>query len=410
MSLRSKAKVPADKITPALARALTKSLPGQPLPVIVRFRQKAAMRADLVADLAVTYAYTLLPAVALQASAQRIQALTQDPDVDTVWLDLPVHTCLDVSVPLLGVPKVWATGIQGRGIMIGVVDTGVDASHPDLAGRVAATQDFTGEGFSDGHGHGTHVCSIAAGSGMASSGKYVGVAPEATLLVAKVLRASGSGMTSDVMAGVEWAVNQKAQVINLSLGATGPCDGSDALSATCDAAWQRGVVVCVAAGNEGPGSGTVGSPGCAHKVITVGATDDQDAVASFSARGPTLDGRQKPDICFPGVGIVAARAKGTVMGSPLDEHYTSASGTSMATPHASGAVALMLAAYPKDTPDQIKARLMETAKNLGLAGNVQGAGRADVARVFGLGGDDGSPPPSPRPGCALGLLAALLGR
>jgi serine protease AprX len=154
----------------------------------------------------------------------------------------------------------------------------------------------------------------------------------------------------------------------------------------------------------------VGSPGCAHKVITVGATDDQDAVASFSARGPTLDGRQKPDICFPGVGIVAARAKGTVMGSPLDEHYTSASGTSMATPHASGAVALMLAAYPKDTPDQIKARLMETAKNLGLAGNVQGAGRADVARVFGLGGDDGSPPPSPRPGCAPGLLAALLGR
>ena len=341
----------ADKIAPPLARALVKALPAQPVPVIVRFRERARSRVtrETVVGLTITYAYTLLPALALQATSERIQQIAADPDVETVWLDLPVHTCLDVSAPIIGAPVAWAAGLQGRGITIGVVDTGVDVTHPDLAGQVAATRDYTGQGFGDGHGHGTHVCGIAAGSGVSSGGKYVGVAPEATLVVAKVLRDDGSGMSSDVMAGVEWAVEQGARVINVSLGSTGPCDGSDALSAVCDAAWRTGVVMCVAAGNEGPGAGTVGSPGCARQVITVGASDDADAVAGFSSRGPTLDGRQKPDICLPGSGIVSARAKGTVMGTPVDERYTRASGTSMATPHATGAVALMLCANPEGT-------------------------------------------------------------
>ena len=203
-------------------------------------------------------------------------------------------------------------------------------------------------------------------------------------------------------------MNQRVQVINLSMGSSGPADGTDALSATCDAAWGRGVVVCVAAGNDGPGSGTVGSPGCARKVITVGATDDVDAIASFSSRGPTQDGRQKPDICFPGVGIAAPRAAGTSMGSVVDDHYTRASGTSMATPHASGAAALILQANPTYTPDQVKGRLMETAKNLGLDGNTQGAGRANVAGALGLDGNGGTP--APKPGCAPAVVKGLMGR
>jgi serine protease AprX len=288
-----------------------------------------------------------------------------------------------------------------------VVDTGADVTHPDLAGRVTATRDFTGQGFSDGHGHGTHVCGIASGSGAASDGKYTGVAPDAFLMVAKVLKADGAGFTSDVMAGVEWAVSQRAQVINLSLGSSGPSDGTDALSAACDAAWGRGVVVCVAAGNDGPASGAVGSPGSARKVITVGATDDVDAIAGFSSRGPTQDGRQKPDVCCPGVGIAAPRAAGTAMGSVVDDRYTRASGTSMATPHASGAAALILQANPAFTPDQVKGRLMETAKNLGLDGNTQGAGRASVSGALGLDGNGA--PPVPKPGCAPAVVSAVKG-
>jgi subtilisin family serine protease len=399
--------MPGAKMAAPLATLLDRALPGQPFPVIIQFRAAARLRQALVADLAVSYTYSLLPAMALLASADRIARLAQDPDIERIWLDLPVHTWLDTSVPLLGVPKAWATGLRGKGMTIAVVDTGADVTHPDLAGRVIATMDFTGQGFSDGHGHGTHVCGIAAGSGAASGGKYTGVAPEASLMVAKVLKADGAGFTSDVMAGLEWAVDQRAHVINLSLGSSGPADGTDALSAACDAAWGRGVVVCVAAGNDGPGSGTVGSPGSARKVITVGATDDVDAIAGFSSRGPTQDGRQKPDICCPGVGIAAPRAAGTAMGSAVDDRYTRASGTSMATPHASGAAALILQANPAFTPDQVKGRLMETAKNLGLDGNTQGAGRASVATALGLDGNGDTP--APKPGCVPAVVSAVKG-
>jgi subtilisin family serine protease len=399
--------MPGAKMAAPLATLLDRALPGQPFSVIIQFRAAARLRQALVADLAVSYTYSLLPAMALLASADRIARLAQDPDIERIWLDLPVHTWLDTSVPLLGVPKAWATGLRGKGMTIAVVDTGADVTHPDLAGRVIATMDFTGQGFSDGHGHGTHVCGIAAGSGAASGGKYTGVAPEASLMVAKVLKADGAGFTSDVMAGLEWAVDQRAHVINLSLGSSGPADGTDALSAACDAAWGRGVVVCVAAGNDGPGSGTVGSPGSAHKVITVGATDDVDAIAGFSSRGPTQDGRQKPDICCPGVGIAAPRAAGTAMGSAVDDRYTRASGTSMATPHASGAAALILQANPAFTPDQVKGRLMETAKNLGLDGNTQGAGRASVATALGLDGNGDTP--APKPGCVPAVVSAVKG-
>jgi len=392
------------KIAAPLAKTMRETTPTQPLPVIVRFRADVRAPRALVADLPVSYVYTLIPAMALQASPERITRLAEDPAIEHIWPDLPVHTWLDVSVPLLGVPRAWDSGFKGKGIAVAVVDTGVDANHPDLAGRIIATRDFTGEGFFDGHGHGTHVCGIVAGNGTASQGKYVGVAPEASLLVAKVLRSDGTGMTSDVMAGIEWAVTQKAQVINLSLGSSVPCDGSDALSTICDAAWNQGVVVCVAAGNEGPGTGTVGSPGCARKVITVGATDDYDAVANFSSRGPTMDGRTKPDICFPGVRIVSARANNTSMGNIVNQHYTEASGTSMATPHCSGAVALLLQARPQSTPDQIKGLLMQTAHNLGLDANTQGAGRADIARAFGGNGG-----PQPKPGCLFKAIQGVTG-
>ncbi|MBI1801151.1 MAG: S8 family serine peptidase, partial [Chloroflexi bacterium] len=375
-----------------------------PHPVIVRYRttrqgrgRVAAFR--LIDDLAISIDHhdTVVPAVAGRATRRQISALSDDPTVEMVWYDSPVHTLLDASVPLIGAPQLWPSGLTGKGIKICIVDTGIDLDHPDFAGRIAATRDFTGEGVKDGHGHGTHVASTAAGSGAASNGKYRGVAPDANLLIAKVMTANGAGSTSDVMAGVEWAVQQGAHVINLSLGSDGSCDGSDALSQTCDAAVQRGHAVCIAAGNAGPNAATVGSPGCAHQAITIGATDDDDAIASFSSRGPTADGRVKPDVCFPGVRIVAARAKGTSMGRAVDDFYTSASGTSMATPHASGTCALLAQAHPSTTPAQVKDALMKTAKNLRLDGNVVGAGRAQVVDAVHLLGRVPAPQPVPPP-------------
>ena len=267
------------------------------------------------------------------------------------------------------------------------------------AGRIAAMQDFTGEGTRDNHGHGTHVAGIAAGGGS----RYRGVAPEALLYAAKVLHGDGSGYMSEVIAGLEWAVQQRVKVINLSLGGVGPCDGSDALSTACDAAVDQGVMVCVAAGNYGPGASTVGPPGCARNVLTVGACSTQDVIPSFSARGPTSDGRVKPDVLLPGVDIVACRAQNTSMGMPVDALYAKASGTSMATPHAAGLAALLLQAFPDLTPAQLKERLMNTAKDLGQDANAQGKGRADAYQAYL--GSSVTPPPPPQPGgCLLSLL------
>jgi serine protease AprX len=222
---------------------------------------------------------------------------------------------------------------------------------------------------------------------------------------------------SGVMAGVEWAVDRGVQVINLSLGGSGSSDGQDALSLTCNAAVARGIVVCAAAGNEGPTARTIGSPGAAADVITIGATDRRDRVASFSSRGPTRDGRTKPDVCFPGVDIVAARAAGTTMGSPLGEWYTASSGTSMATPHAAGLAALLLQARLGSSPAQIKQALMETALDLGVDANTQGAGRARADHALAaIRGDEPPTEPTPEPnppttpGCLLAFLMPFIGR
>jgi serine protease AprX len=222
---------------------------------------------------------------------------------------------------------------------------------------------------------------------------------------------------SGVMAGVEWAVDRGVQVINLSLGGSGSSDGTDALSQTCNAAVSLGIVVCVAAGNEGPTARTVGSPGAAADVITIGATDRRDNVASFSSRGPTRDGRIKPDLCFPGVDIVAARATGTTMGSPLGDRYTAASGTSMATPHASGLAALLLQARMGSSPARIKQVFMETALDIGADPNAQGTGRARAEHALAaIRGDtppvDPTPEPQPptTPGCLLSFLMPFINR
>jgi serine protease AprX len=167
-------------------------------------------------------------------------------------------------------------------------------------------------------------------------------------------------------------------VINLSLSGPAPGDGTDALSEMCDLVVERGFVICAAAGNSGPVSSSIGPPGCARQVITVGASTDDDLLLDASSRGPTTDGRVKPDVVLPGAGIVSCRAQDTSLGNALNLGYTEASGTSMATPHACGVVALLLEAEPELTPREVKELIMAGATDLGLEENDQGAGRGDA--------------------------------
>lgn len=404
-------KVAEAKIVPSLLQELKALPPDAELSVIVLYKPSAFSPRALVPGTRPRRVYELIPAMALSARGKAIHVLDEDPRVEKIWPDLPVHTCLDVAAPQVGVPRLWELGLTGKGIRLAILDTGLDAEHPDFGLRLRARESFVDRDPSDGNGHGTHVAGVAAGSGEASQGRYRGIAPEADLYIAKVLRDDGSGATSDVMAALDWAVRQQPHVINLSLGGSPtPADGSDPLSTMCNAAVEKGFVVCCAAGNSGPASYTVGAPGAARLVITVGAVDDSDRIAPFSSRGPTADGRVKPDLVMPGVSIISARARGTQMGSIVNEHYTQASGTSMATPLLSGAVALLLQHDPGHTPAEVKSLLTGSALSIGEPENTQGSGRADVYRAY-LGQPSPRPvQPSPQPlprGCTTAVAQAL---
>lgn len=305
----------------------------------------------------------------------------------TVWLNEKVRATLDASVAQIGAPQAWARGYDGDGTTVAVLDTGYDPSHPDLAGRVAKAQDFSGvsETAVDGHGHGTHVAATVGGSGAAADGDRKGVAPGTDLLIGKVLDDNGEGYTDQIIAGMEWAVDQGADVVNMSLGTSRASDGTDPLSqAVNDLTRASDTLFVVAAGNTGPKPESVGSPGAADLALTVGAVDKHDDPAPFSSRGPRLgDGAIKPEITAPGVDVVAARAAGTSLGNLLDEHYTSLNGTSMATPHVAGAAAVLAQQHPDWTPAQLKARLVSTAETQpDQPVTFQGGGRLDVAAAI----------------------------
>ncbi|TDD59397.1 hypothetical protein E1263_15250 [Kribbella antibiotica] len=303
----------------------------------------------------------------------------------TIWLDAKRRTQLDRSVPQIGVPAAWKAGLTGKGVPVAILDSGIDATHPDFKGQIVAGKNFTAEPAGDGLGHGTHVASTVAGTGAASKGKYKGVAPGARLIDGKICDAEGFCTDSNILAGMEWAaVQQKARVINMSLGITDE-PGVDPIEAAVNRLTaQTGALFVVAAGNEGPDARTVRSPGSAAAALTVGAVDKQNVLAGFSSRGPLLEGSAiKPDVTAPGVDIVAAKAKNAQIGDPVGKDYLQLSGTSMATPHVAGAAAILAQQHPKWKAAELKAVLMATAhQQAGPTVFEQGSGRIDVARAI----------------------------
>jgi serine protease AprX len=320
--------------------------------------------------------------------------LARMPQTDHIWLDRRFSVCLDQSVNIIKDPVKWLNieatfgrKINGTGVRIAILDTGIDPNHPDFfflngSSKILREVSFTSESTNDGFGHGTHCASIAAGTGAASSGQYVGVAAGASLLNVKVLDNSGEGLESWIISGIQWAVDNHADVINMSFGTDINGDGSDPLSTTVNWATSQGVVCAVAAGNSGPEMFTMGVPAVAKSAITVGASSKQDIMAGFSSKGPTSDFRTKPDMTAPGVDIVAARASGTSMGTPISQYYTRASGTSMATPHVAGAAALVLDARPYWSPYEVKMVLINYGKDLNSTALVQGTGRLNICEAL----------------------------
>lgn len=355
----------------------------------------ARLRAEMLAkdpDAKVVHELPIIDAIAVEvqdAGALRRLSFASgaqvQPDREITVPDLPAEPPggpleLETSTNALGLPELWRKGITGKGVGIAVIDSGI-AAHPDLSTHVIAFKDIEHHVDTphDEFGHGTHVSSIAAGSGKASSGRYAGCAPDADLIGVRVMDARGHGNVSDVIAGIQWTVDNKdafhIRVMNMSIGQ--PIDNyaaDDPVVKAVEAAAAKGIVPCISAGNDGPGPMTVSSPGNAPSAITVGALDTHgtvyhgdDTVAKFSSRGPTnFDAFAKPDLVAPGVSITAASNKGG---------YVSHSGTSMASPMVAGCVALVLQARPDLTPAQVKALLVRTADVLpNVDPSTQGAG------------------------------------
>ncbi len=360
----------------------------------------------------------------VKADEEEIRKISVIKGVKKVHPNMEVRLNLNESVPLIRANEVWKLDkdgndcsqsgkecLTGKNVIIAVIDTGVDYTHPDLGGcfgtrcKVIGGHDFINDDDDpmDDHGHGTHVAATAAGNGVLK-----GAAPDAKIISYKVLDSGGSGSFETVLAGIERAVDPNndgdysdhVNVISMSLGAgcwtyNDDCGPNDPLSKAIDNAADAGVVSVIAAGNSGPGKGTIGSPGTARKAITIGATDKNLILADFSSRGPVEFGDEsisKPDVLAPGVSICAAKSSQDKIAPYvlehngidlhcLDDKHISISGTSMATPHVSGAAALLIQSHPDWSAQQVKSALILSAKDLGYPINEQGAGFIDVYKA-----------------------------
>jgi serine protease AprX len=396
----------APDLAPVLARVPQGAAEQETAKIIVQYRQaphakQEARVQSLGAHLNARLG--LVKGMALTIPVSALPALAADPEVVSIHFDHPIKGMDSTTNAVVNVSPAWNAGYNGSGIGVAVIDSGINDTHPDLwntnltHSRVIYHEDFTGTATTnssgakyDLYGHGTHVAGIVGGNGYLSSGNYSGVAPAVKLVDLRALDLNGVGSDSTVIAAIQEAIalqnTYNIQVINLSLG-RGIYESytQDPLCQAVESAWQAGIAVVVAAGNYGrvsvdgsDGYGTITAPGNDPYVITVGALNSNgssspsaEVMTSYTSKGPTTyDHVLKPDIMAPGNDIVSLAAPGATLeadypsqlvdGNNGKPDYFTLSGTSMATPVISGAVALLLQQNANLTPDQIKARLMQT--------------------------------------------------
>ena len=372
------------KIHAELQAQITEN-PKEEITILVQVRKEDDI--DEIADLikkeggVITGKHRIGDVITANIPANKINEIAKTRSVKRISPNRVYRALLKDSVPQINAPVMWGKGYNGSGIKVAILDTGIDSTHPMLQGKVILEEVFTGESHAyDVHGHGTHCAGIAAG--------YGGVAPGALLINAKVLNDTGYGNDTGIISAINWAVDPDsnpatddgADIISMSLGGPYSDLNSPMLSAIQDAV-EAGVIVTVAVGNCGQGcpsgscQGYIGveTPGNSPDAISVGAVDNSSYWACFSSGG-YVNGTIKPDIVAPGVSI----------NSSIPGGYASWSGTSMATPHVAGAVALLLQSNPDLAPDDVKYIIERTCVDLGDPGKDvrYGSGIIDASKFI----------------------------
>ncbi len=343
----------------------------------------------------------IIRGVAASLTEAEAAQLRVQPGVTSVWENGTVETSSkykdkkngNKDIPatdysnVVGADYVWQQGVTGDNVTVAIIDTGIDTSIPAYRGdgklndRTLAWVDFVDgkrKAF-DPYGHGTHVAGIIANNQIGSDGEANGVAPDANLVVVRVLDEKGYGTYISVIRGIQWVVEHKDQynirIMNMSIVA--PVRSpywADPINLAVMKAWSAGILVVAAAGNNGPTPQTMAVPGNNPYVLTVGAFTDNftplnwndDYIAPFSSAGPTKDAFVKPDVVAPGGHILSPMANGTFLGklykeNRVDPYYFKMAGTSQASAVVSGIAALVISAHPELTPDQVKYRIMFSA-------------------------------------------------
>ena len=372
-----------DGLDDTLAASLAGAAPGDRFDVVATFRDRrsAVAALDTLPAAALRARFHLIDGFAGTMTAARIRALARHPGLVRVEPDFEVRASMEAADRDFGTEQARADlGVSGDGVEICIVDSGVDPGHEQLDSKAPIPFLDLVDGVAtayDDQGHGTHVASISAGDGTGGpiASLFNGVAPDASISAVKVLASTGIGQDSDVVLGVEWCASRASvDVINVSVTSALGSDGLDAISQAVDAAVSDGgKVVVAAAGNAGDLPGSVASPAAARHAITVGAVAEWSTpegqpwssqgiyLAPFSSRGPTSDGRIKPDVVAPGVSIAAASAGSTAA-------YEVKDGTSMASPFVAGLAALIRERRPAWTPGEIRSTITSTAQDVGASG------------------------------------------
>lgn len=304
---------------------------------------------------------------------------------------------------IVGSDRLWSQGTNGQGVTVALIDTGVHAAHPDLAGRIVHCVDFSHEAgteaeCADTFGHGTFMAGLIAGNGASSNGTFMGTSPQARIVSVKIAGLDGATDVSQVLGALQWVVANRAKygirALNLSLGS----DSSQTyllspLNYAVQRAWKSGITVVVASGNSGPDPRTVLKPADDPYVVTVGSSNDEgtypigdDRVPVFSSKGPTRsNGVPKPDVVAPGVHTISLRSPGSAIdqaygsSAVVAESYFRGTGTSMSAATVTGVVAQILQANPALSPDQVKSRLTTTARRIAVTDKyAAGAGVIDA--------------------------------